>query len=86
MVMGEDCADFLRTKAEALEKYQQYEKWVKVWRNAHIKCLGSDRGGKYLSNEFTKHLKDTGTVRHLIIHDSPQSNGSAERSHHTHIE
>ena len=31
-------------------------------------------------------LKNDGTVHHLTVHDSPQSNGAAERSHHTHIE
>ena len=85
MAMGKDHTNFLKLKAKALEKYQQYEKWVKIQRNTHIKCLGSNRVGKYLSNEFTKHLKDAGTLHHLTVHDSPQSNGSAERSHHTHL-
>ena len=30
MATGEDRADFMKTKAEALEKYQEYAKWVKV--------------------------------------------------------
>ena len=27
---GEEHIDFLKSKAKALEKYRQYEKWVKV--------------------------------------------------------
>ena len=86
MATGEDCIDFLKAKSEALEKYQQYEKWAKMQWNADIKCLGSDHGGKYLSTEFSKHLKNIGTIHHLTIHDSPQSNSAAEHSHCTHIE
>ena len=86
MATSEDCVDFLQMKAEALEKYQQYEKWVKMQWNADIKCLGSDRGSEYLSNEFTKILKNSGTNHHLAMHDLPQSNGTAECSHRTHIE
>ena len=36
MATGEDQADFLRMKAEALEKYQQYKKWIKMQQNADI--------------------------------------------------
>ena len=86
MATGEDWADFLKSKAEALERYQQYQKWVKIQQNADIICLGKDYSGEYLSNEFTKILKNDGTVCHLIVHDSPLSNGAAERSHCTHIE
>ena len=85
MATGENQADFLKSKAEALEKYQQYQKWVKIQQNTDIKCLGSDHGSEYLSNEF-KMLKNNGIVCHLTVHDSPQLNGAAERSHRTHIE
>jgi hypothetical protein len=33
-----------------------------------------------MSNEFTEHLANTGTVRHLTVHDSPSSNGATERA------
>ena len=86
MATGKDCIDFLKAKSEALEKYQQYKKWAKMQWNADIKCLGSDHGGEYLSTEFSKHLKTIGTICHLTVHDSPQSNSAAECSHCTHIE
>ena len=65
---------FLKAKSEAFESYKHYEAWVKAHHNAGgIACLGSDRGGEFLSEEFNAHLHDAGTVRHLNIHDSPQS-------------
>ena len=44
-----------------------------------IKRLQSDRGGEYTGNEFTQHLREHGTTRQLTVHDSPPSNGIAER-------
>jgi hypothetical protein len=51
-----------------------------------IACLGSDRGGEFLDGEFTTYLQKVGTVRHLNVHDSPQSNGVVERLNQTLIE
>jgi hypothetical protein len=64
-----------------------YEAWLKVHRNpSGIICLGSDRGGEFLDNEFTTYLKAVGTTRHLNVHDSPQSNGVVERLNQTLVE
>ena len=51
-----------------------------------IKCLRSDRGGEYLDDEFTVHLKHAGTVRKLMVHDTPEHNGVSERLNHTIME
>ena len=48
-------------------------------QNTKIKCLHLDRGGEYLSNEFSAHLKLAGTIRKLTIHDTPKHNGVSER-------
>jgi transposase InsO family protein len=82
----EERADYLRQKSETLTSYKQHEAWTKVQRNAPIKIFGCDRGGEYTSNEFSEHLKNAGTVRHLTVHDSPASNGVAERSNRTLVE
>ena len=39
-----------------------------------------------MSNEFTEHLANAGTVQHLTVHDSPSSNGAAERANQTHMD
>ena len=78
---------FLKAKSEAISTYKEYERWVKVHRNPDgIACLGSDRGGEFTSEEFNAYLKTAGTIRHLNVHDSPQSNGVVERLNQTLIE
>ena len=71
--------EFLRTKDESFQEYKNFESWLQVQFNRSVKCLQSDRGGEFVSNEFSEHLRKHGTVRHLTVHDSPQSNGIAER-------
>jgi hypothetical protein len=78
---------FLKAKSEAFESYKQYEAWVKAHRNpGGIACLGSDRGGEFIDGEFKAYLQSVGTIRHLNVHDSPQSNGVIERLNQTLIE
>ncbi|KAJ2921694.1 hypothetical protein H1R20_g15407, partial [Candolleomyces eurysporus] len=78
-------AFFMRNKSDAFDAYQRYEAWVRVQRDADIKVLRSDRGGEYLGAEFTSYLEHKGTVRKLTTHDSPQSNGIAERAMGVHV-
>lgn len=75
---------FQKEKGETLNSYMKYEAWAKAHRNVDvIKIFGFDRGGEYTSNEFSEHLAKKGTVRHLTVHDSPQSNGASERINRT---
>ena len=69
----------LREKLETFETYKRFEAWVRNHRDAKIKVLRTDRGGEYLSNEFTAHLEAQGTEHILTVHDTPQQNGVAER-------
>jgi len=70
---------FLRTKDESFREYRNFESWLRVQFQRSVKCLQSDRGGEFTGNEFNEHLREQGTIRHLTVHDSPQSNGIAER-------
>ncbi|MCO5603339.1 hypothetical protein L7F22_057489 [Adiantum nelumboides] len=45
----------------------------------YVKCLRSDRGGEYFSNEFSSFLKKHGTQRQFTCKYTPQQNGVAER-------
>lgn len=74
----------MRQKSETFAEYKKYK--AKVQRNALICIFGCDRGGEFTSREFSEHLENAGTVRHLTIHDSPASNGTAERANQTHVE
>ena len=73
-VLGFPC-----TKDESFREYKGYESWLRVQFGWDIKCLQSDQGGEFTGNEFSEHLREHGTVRQLTVHDSPQSNGIAER-------
>jgi hypothetical protein len=74
---------FLHKKSEAFQAYKVYEAWVKMQRDGKIKILGTDRGGEFTGAAFKAHLEQAGTARHLTVHDSPQSNGKAERANRT---
>ena len=69
---------FSHKKSEGFENYQKYEAWVYNQRGVTIKIFGSDHGGEFTSKAFSEYLEKKGTIRHLTIHDSPPSNGSAE--------
>ena len=80
------CVYFLQTKDETFRSYLKYEAWLSTQYNIRIKCLNSDRGGEYLSKEFSDHLKENGTIRRLTVHDTPEHNGVAERGNRTNLE
>ena len=77
---------FLHTKDEAFDSYRVYEAWLSTQYKVRIKCLNSDRGGEYMSKEFSDHLKKAGTTRRLTVHDTPEHNGVAERGNRTNLE
>src|SRR6202522_895751 len=74
---------FLYAKSEAYTAYQYYESWFKTQHDTRIKTLRSDRGGEYLTQDFSNHLKAAGTIRALTVHDTPEHNGVAERLNRT---
>ena len=76
----------MRAKDETLESYQSYEAWLNTQYDIVIKTLHTDRGGEYMGDAFTAHLRKAGTVRRLTVHDTPEYNGVAERFNQTAIE
>ena len=77
---------FLHTKDETFDSYRVFEAWLSTQHSAKIKCLRSDRGGEYLSDEFSAYLRKAGTVRNLTVHHTPEHNGVAERLNRTLLE
>ena len=69
----------LKLKSDTFDSYQAYEAWLSTQHDMKIKCLRLDRGGEYMSEEFTKYLKLKGTEHHITVHDTPEHNGVAER-------
>src|SRR5882757_8003371 len=78
---------FLKHKGDALEAFKQHvANLTRQHPEACVCKLRSDRGGEYMSNEFTQYLRDEGIERQLTVHDSPQQNGVAERLNRTLVE
>jgi len=81
----EEHITFLHLKSKAFQSYKEYEAWVKVQCGVVIKIFSCNQGGEFTSKEFDAHLKNAGTICHLMVHDSPSSNGTAERANQMHL-
>ena len=68
----------MKHKSETYEKFKEFQSEDENQRGKKIKALRSDRGGEYLSHEFSKHLKSCGIVPQLTPPGTPQRNGVSE--------
>ena len=73
----------MKHNSETFEKFKEFQSEVENHRNKKIKFLRSDRGGKYLSYEFVRHLKQCGIVSQLTPPRTPQRNGVSGCRNHT---
>ena len=80
------CTYPMRTKAEALDMFKKFERMVTNITGCRIAVLRTDRGGEYMSCEFTEYLQDLGIKHQLTVANSPQQNGVAERMNRTLVE
>ncbi|BBG95348.1 multidrug resistance-associated protein 9 [Prunus dulcis] len=76
----------LRHKSEALNCFRKFKAMVELQCDFKVKCLRSDRGGEFLSTEFSKLLESEGIQRQLSIAYTPQQNGVVERKNRTVVE
>ena len=74
---------FMKHKAEALDKFKEFKVLAEKESGMTIKALRSDRGGEYMSEEFTDFLKEYGIRAESTAAYSPQQNGVAERLNRT---
>ena len=68
----------LQTKDEAFTAYKSYAAWVRTQHGVPIQRLRSDRGGEYLSFEFSKFLQEQGMEHCLTTANMPEHNGVVE--------
>ncbi|OBZ68228.1 hypothetical protein A0H81_11842 [Grifola frondosa] len=73
----------MRVKSKAFGKYVALEARLQTQHGIRIKTVQSDQGGEFLSTDMDAHLERAGTVRKLTVHDTPEHNGVAERTHLT---
>jgi transposase InsO family protein len=68
----------MKHKSESLEKFKEFQNKVENQCGKKIKALQSDRGGEYLSHEFSNHLESCGIVLQLTPPRTPKRNGMSE--------
>ena len=68
----------MKHKDESFEKFKTFKNEVQNQLGKSIKALRTNRGGKYLSQEFDDYLKDCGIVSQLTPPRTPQWNGVLE--------
>ncbi|KAM1503465.1 hypothetical protein ACFX15_027859 [Malus domestica] len=77
---------FLRYKSEALEYFKRFKAMTELQCGYKIKYLRSDRGGEFLSSEFSNYCNVSGIQRQLTMSYTPQQNGVSERKNRTVVE
>ncbi len=70
---------FMKQKGEVFQHFLNFKAMVEKEKGVNIKCLRSDGGREYFSNEFSEYLKEHGIQRKYSCSYSPQQNGVAER-------
>jgi len=70
---------FSRNKSNAFEYFKKFKAMTELQSELKVKCLRSDRGGEFTSNEFNDYCSKFGIQRQLTVAYSPQQNGVAER-------
>eukprot|EP00253_Pinus_taeda_P014520 PITA_14520 len=66
-------------KDEAFEKFKSFKSLVENESDRRIKCLKSDRGGEFTSDEFFYFCEEHGIRREFSATRTPKKNGVVER-------
>jgi hypothetical protein len=74
---------FLKNKSEAFENFKIYKEMVENEMDSKIKCLRSDNGGEFISNEFMEYDNNHGIKMKFFVARTPQQNGVVERKNKT---
>ena len=57
---------YLKEKLEAFQKFKQYLARVEKETRKRLKCLRSDKGGEFISNEFNNFYIERGIKRQVL--------------------
>lgn len=74
---------FLKTKDKTLKVFKAFVTMIEALTGLRIKFFRSDRGGEFMSDEFTQFLEERGITRETSAPQTPQQNGVAERMNQT---
>nr|KAJ0207696.1 hypothetical protein LSAT_V11C500296640 [Lactuca sativa] len=64
----------MKEKSETFSKFQEFKTTVEGEVRMNIRCLCSDNGGKYTSEEFNRYLQECGIRHQLTYANTPQQN------------
>ena len=70
---------FIKYKSETFECFKNLKALVENEKDSKIKCLRTDRGGEFTSNEFSEFCNIHGIKREFSAARTPQQNGVVER-------
>ena len=77
---------FVHSKADVFRKTVEFVDLVKNQKGMTVKCIQSDNGTEYTSDEFSSFLKERGIRRRLTIPYNPEQNGVSERKNRSLLE
>ena len=69
----------MKHKSETFEKFKEFRNKVEKQTRKFIKYLRFDRGGEYMSGEFSDYLKENEILAQYTAPGTPQHNGVSER-------
>ena len=70
---------YLKENSKEFQKFKWYMARVEKKTRKKLKCLRSNRGGEFISNELTKLCTERGIKRFVSTPSTPQYDGIAER-------
>ena len=74
---------FLKKKSEQFGAFKAYKAWAERHTDRQLKCIQTDRGGEFLSNEQKEFMEESGIEHQTSMPDSPRQNGRAEQFQQT---
>ena len=68
----------IKEKGEALCAFKKFKRLIENGSDPKLKILRTDRGGVFLSQNFSKFCEEEGNQRQLIAPYTPQQHGVVE--------
>lgn len=69
-----------------LDRFKDWCREVELEKGSTLKCLRTDNGLEFLSENFQKFCRENGIKRHRTVPATPQQNGVAEKMYRTILE
>lgn len=74
---------FLRSKSEVFSNFINFKAEVEKQTGLMLKCLRTDNGGEFVSEQFASFLRKEGIIHQTTVPYCPEQNGVAERLNRT---